>query len=581
MTSQQEHAGLPGTVTAGWTEEQRAALAMMLSREATRRRVLRDHPTVGSLARSIDPNTVQTPALDVIDAGLEYVYRTRDARLLVTVPPQEGKSSRISVWSVIRALQADPDRRIVLVSYAEELARSHSRTARNIIREYGSAARDPITGLPQPDRLGLALADDKSAASNWRIAGHRGGLFVGGITSGITGHSADILVIDDPLKGLTEADSKVERQKVIQFWNAVAQTRLAPGAPVIIIQTRWHEEDLAGYVLAEDAKLPPEEREWVWINVPAVARPGVPDALHRLERGLPAELQSALGDRNWARTERAVGPRVWSALYQGMPTPERGGLFDVHDFDRYRLDAIPDAAPYRLVSIDPAEKGDRDEAGIIALSGTADGRVYVTADRSGLMQSDEWARAAVILALRTDAQEVMFEAYTTETTYQRVILQAWKMVRREAQALRAAGGDYTAAAAAVSGWPDAPEDPAAHLADLAGLVVPDQDAPPFRIHPHRGKGDKVARAAGTRQAVSTGRLRLVGTFPTLEAQASQWQQGHKDSPDRMDALVHGYERVVSLSGSPAVIAVPGAGRNASRRAGSAWSRRTVTARTGA
>lgn len=86
--------------------------------------------------------------------------------------------------------------------------------------------------------------------------------------------------------------------------------------------------------------------------------------------------------------------------------------------------------------------------------------------------------------------------------------------------------------------------------------IPDQDQIPFLIHPHRGKGDKVARSIGARQAASTGRLRMVGTHPELETQAATWQVG-QDSPDRVDALSNGYNRLMELIGQPSSIAVPG------------------------
>lgn len=94
------------------------------------------------------------------------------------------------------------------------------------------------------------------------------------------------------------------------------------------------------------------------------------------------------------------------------------------------------------------------------------------------------------------------------------------------------------------------------MRQLAGLQIPDQIEPPFRIHGHRGSGDKIARASGARQAASTGRLAILGSLPMLERQAVTWQQG-QNSPDRMDAAVNGYERMMQLRGEKSVISVPG------------------------
>ena len=519
--------------TEGWTSEQRAALISSLEREARRQAVSRRYPSAGALAQHIDDTTVQTPAMRVIDDAFEWALQTPNARLIVTIPPQQGKSTRLSVWGVLRAIVQDPERRVVVASYSESLARHHVRTARNIVRIAGSDAKDPITGARLPDRLGYALADDQSASASWKIAGHAGGCFAVGVGGSLTGKPAELLIIDDPIKGMAEADSTVEREKVITWWQSVAQTRLAPGAPVVIVQTRWHEQDLAGHLLSIDESRPEDEREWRVINIPAIATEGVPDALNRAP-GEPLESTRGHTLDDWLRIREQVGPRVWSALYLGTPTPGEGGLFSQDWFDRYRLPRTPDNVAARIVSVDPAETGHGDEAGIIALSATADGRVAVTDDRSERLQSHEWARQAVLLALETGAGEVLFEAFTTGPTYERVIRQAWTEVRDAARA-RDDGHDSAL--------------------DLSGIAVPDQDDPPFVIKPWRAKGDKTARAAGTRQAASTGRLRMVGTHPKLETQAATWQQG-QTSPDRLDALVNGFERCMQLVGSRSIIAVP-------------------------
>lgn len=538
--------------TAGWTDEQRMALLHRLDREATRLTVRAQHPTAGALAQSIDTSTKQTDALEVIDEALEWALSTPNARLAVSVPPQSGKSQRLSVWGIIRALVQDPGRRCVIASYSDYLARTHSRTARNLIREHGTEAADPLTGAPLPDRLGLSLADDKSAAGNWKLAGHRGGCYAVGVGGSLTGQPAELLVIDDPLKGMAEADSQVEREKVITWWESVAQTRLAPGAPVIIIATRWHEKDLIGHVLAQDELR--AEPMWRVLNIPAIAVPGVPDALDR-EPGEAMESARGLKKTDYERIRDEVGERVWSALYLGQPTPAQGGLFSQEWFDRHRTPTVPDNAAARLVAIDPAETGNRDEAGIIAMTVTADGRAWVTDDQSGKYTSDQWARKAVLLALQTRAGELSYEAFATKETYGRIIEDAWRRIRRESQHLAAAGGDVSVATLAYGRDEYAPADALAALQEVDEVQVPDQADPPFVIRPWRMPGDKTARAAGTRQAASTGRLRMVGTHPELERQSTQWQAG-QSSPDRLDALVQAFERAMQLVGAQAQLATP-------------------------
>ena len=535
----------------GWTPDQIDALLLRLKREATRVRIAGERPSAGKLAAYVDPITVQTPALDVIDDGIEWALATPDARLAIAMSPQEGKSTRCAVWAPIRALQLDPERRIIVASYAESLASEHARTARNIIENYGSRARDPLTGIPLPDKLGLELADDKSAAGHWTIKGHRGGVFAAGVGGGMTGRPADLIIIDDPYKNMEEADSPAYRAKVDEWFKAVVTTRLAPGAPIILIQTRWNEDDLAGALLAHDRARPEGEREWRFLNIPALAEEGTPDALGR-EPG--TYLQSARGrtPADWERIRRAVGPRVWSALYQGRPTPAGGGLFSRDAFDRYRVEQRP-AGTLRIVAVDPADTGKGDEAGVVAGCATGDGTYYWTGDWSGNMTSAEWAWRAVVAALETEAHEVAFEAYSAPTTYQRVIEEAWEDVSRIARLLAANGGDQSLAAAALASGPRPPANALEAVSEVAGLRVP--ASRPFRVTPWKGRGNAEARAAGARQATSTGRLRVAGVLPLLEEQASTWQTG-QHCPDRVAAAVIVYERLVSMLGEEAVVAVP-------------------------
>lgn len=546
----------------GWTPELYAAASLRIQREATRRRLAVRCRSAGALAQSIDPSIIQTPALDRIDAAIEWALSSHSARLLITAPPQEGKSNRVGVWTPIRALQRNPDTRCVLISYSESLAQESSRKARNIIEEYGGDARDPMTGLRTADKLGLALSDDKSSAGHWTLEGHAGGMYVAGIDGSVTGRPADLLIIDDPMRGMTEADSQTQRAKVIAFWESVALARLAPGAPVIIIQTRWHIGDLAGHLLTADEALPDDEKQWHWLNLPAQAVPGIPDALER-EPGTWLESARGRTPADWEAKRREVGPRVWAAVYQGMPTPEGGGLFSADDFDRHRT-ALAGDTVVTVVSVDPAETGKRDEAGIIAASADAQGRVLWTHDRSGRMTSDRWARTAVILALEIGAGELLFEAYTTEQTYTRVFAQAYREVAEQVAAVTASAGDLAGAAAILGGHgaADIGRD-LAEVAVLHRLGVPAAiDHPPYRLHPYRGKGDKVARAAGARQASSTGRLAIVGTLPVLERQATQWLLG-QSSPDRMDAAVNAFERLMGLTGSESVVVSPAGARSRS------------------
>lgn len=177
--------------------------------------------TPGAMAQTLDPRTVQTRALELIDQALVELADTPDGRRIITLPPQEGKTVRCAVDFPTWWLVQHPDDPIVVASYGQALA------TRN-----GRAIRRRITEHPE---LGLTIAPDNGAANEWMIAGHDGGVFSVGIGGGLTGRPSRLMVIDDPIKDRKEADSETFRQAVWDWWTDVASARLAPGAPVVVI----------------------------------------------------------------------------------------------------------------------------------------------------------------------------------------------------------------------------------------------------------------------------------------------------------------------------------------------------------
>lgn len=261
---------------------------------------------LGAMAARLDPRTRQTRALDLLDYKLQAVADGTVKRLIWSMPPQEGKSERVSRRFPTWMLRRDPDLRIAIASYEQRVATRWGRAIRNDLAEH--------------PELGLTVRRDTSAAHEWQLSGSRGGVYSVGIGGALTGRPVDLMVIDDPVKGRREADSEVYREGCWDWWTNVARTRLAPGAPVVLILTRWHEDDLAGRLLAGDGG-------WELINVPAVADhlPGQADPLGRS----PGQyLESARGRtvEDWEAIHRDVGERVWTALYQGRPAPAEGGM---------------------------------------------------------------------------------------------------------------------------------------------------------------------------------------------------------------------------------------------------------------
>ncbi len=325
-------------------------------------------PTPGHLALRLDPLTVQTPALDIIDSklvqvrdGISAMFERRRlfaelvrsgvdeleateraatrtptagiSRLIVSMPPQEGKSNRISIVFVIWLLRQFPTLKIGIVSYDGEKAQEFTRAIRNYI--------ELLDGTGGNIDLGLRLAPDQKAMGRFSLT--TGGSVYGiGIGGGLTGRHFDLLIIDDPVKDARAADSVLLSQQAWEWWMTVARPRLAPGAPVIEVATRWHELDLGGRFMTkqsedESAGIINTDR-WDVVNIPAQAdhdpSKGEVDILDRM----PGEFMVSTRGRTlaqWEATKAATEARFWSALFQGRPTPDVGDILLKHWWRRY------------------------------------------------------------------------------------------------------------------------------------------------------------------------------------------------------------------------------------------------------
>lgn len=272
----------------------------------------------GDMIRQLEPaTTVQTPALQAIDEALVDLLNTPDGRLIITMPPQEGKSTRVAQVFPVWALTKNPDTRVITASYGQDLANRNGKAIRALINKH-------------QDALGLSISSDNGAARDWTIAGHVGGVYSAGIGAGMTGRPCDLMVVDDPIKDPKEADSETYRQNNWDWWETVASTRLAPGAPAVVILTRWHHDDLAGRLIAAGG--------WKVLNIPAQAdhdpNKGEADVLGRE----PGEYMLSARGRSveqWEAIRKQKGSRAWAALYQGRPSVDVGNLFPRDKWARY------------------------------------------------------------------------------------------------------------------------------------------------------------------------------------------------------------------------------------------------------
>jgi hypothetical protein len=344
------------------------------------------------LAKRLIPNYTVSPTIALISDALHRAVTLPDQRICISAPPRTGKSALVSQVGVLYALMQNPNTNVISASYADSLAWESSHAARVLIAE-------------NTELLGFTLSADKQAVGRWKVGAgpdgirRQGGLLAAGILSGILGFGANLLLIDDPIQNQLHADSASHRRRVVNEFRSTLLTRLMPNGSVVIVSSRFHENDLIGTLAAE------EPDRWEFLNFPAVAEQGIPDELGR-EPGVA--MISALGRTadQFEDIRRAVGERAWYSMFQGVPANPQGALVKRDWLDQWRMPAAPQRPVKTVVGVDPSDSGQGDRCGLVAASMTSDGVVAVIADVSAPMTSDQWARAAVALAIDVGASEL-------------------------------------------------------------------------------------------------------------------------------------------------------------------------------
>jgi hypothetical protein len=512
-----------------------------------RKVLLAQHPTALDFAERFDMRTKRTPALELIARKMRDTVLARDGRLVISMPPQEGKSTLLQ-WLITWMLVQDPDRRIVNISFAQTLARRTGRDVRNILRTH--------------PELCLPLDKSHQDATDWGIEGCKGGLYSVGVGGALTGRPADVLVVDDPLKGREQADSDTVREALHEWWASVARTRLAPGAPALIIQTRWHEDDLAGRMI---------EQGWPLVNIPALADGETEDALGR---SAGEWMISARGRTrtDWEQVRTDVGEREFGAMYQGRPAPLEGGIFQHAWFDAHRIpeDQRP-AFEMIAVGVDPADTGHADAAGILVAGVTRSGKIVFTDDLSAQLSQAQWARKVCVAWVTHGASRIVQEHNLGMRTS---IPDAWALLYRQAQALadvpddRLLNGDDSRPPLAHDELAARGDQQAADLRALWSLLpiyrqVLDAGSGGPRVISITPKQSKRVRAESVAGAFETGRACMLGRLPQLEYEAATWQEGQR-SPNRLDTLAMLTTHLESVRGQVRISrpqAQPGGGAN--------------------
>jgi predicted phage terminase large subunit-like protein len=343
------------------------------------------------------PQFERAPHLELIISKLEAVERGEIKRLMVCLPPRHGKS--VSISSIFPAwfLGRHPERHVIFATYGQELSNDFGRRVRNFIV-------DPLHQAIFPN---CRLSEDSTAAHRFSTTAD-GAYFAVGRGGPITGRGADLLLIDDPIKDQEEANSETVRKSLHGWYASVAYTRLMAGGAIIIIQTRWHEDDLAGWLLREHAS-----ENWEVLSLPAIAER---DEDFRKEGEALWPERFPLAELN--RIREAVGGAAWASLYQQRPAAAEGAIFKRTWWRFYRQ-----APKFSQViqSWDTAfKKGAENSFSVGTTWGSAEnghyllsvwrGRVEFPALRRVLIaQAEEWKPNAILVENQASGQSLIQE----------------------------------------------------------------------------------------------------------------------------------------------------------------------------
>lgn len=294
-----------------------AAAAELLARRKARRSLIQ-------YAKYQWPGYKDAAHHRLIAEHLEKVESGEIKRLMITMPPRHGKSMLASEFFPSWYIGKNPNNYIVTATYAQELADDFGRKVKNQIEDDAFKAIFP----------GVSLADDSKSAKRFHIygslggyehsTGQRGAFYAVGVGGPLTGRGAHLLLIDDPVKNREDAESELIRKKTKDWYTSTAYTRLMPGGAIVVIQTRWHESDLAGWLQEEH-----KHEGWVVLDLPAINEAG--EALWPEQ--YPLETLEQI--------KRALPPRDWSALYQQRPSPDTGDYFKREWIKAVPPEAIP------------------------------------------------------------------------------------------------------------------------------------------------------------------------------------------------------------------------------------------------
>ncbi|MBL8183084.1 MAG: phage terminase large subunit [Blastocatellia bacterium] len=313
-------------------------------------------------------------------------------RLMIFLPPRHGKSELVTTRFAAYCLKKRPDTNIIIGSYNQRLANRFSRKIRKVLMDdhalgkveesenrgveeqrtshekradRNSDCRSTTAPTPQlPDSSTSSVfpfisTKPKNTEAEWETTAG-GGLRAVGVGAGVTGFGANMIIVDDPIRSRADAESETHRDKVYGWFNDDLYTRLEKDGSIVLVQTRWHEDDLAGRLLRDAQEEGGEQ--WEVIDLPALAE-GMSYAFTRDDSVDPSQPEitpkgvthtdplgrapgvalcpDRMDEAALGRIRRRLGSYSFAALYQQRPVPAEGGLFKRKWFDGKILSHAP------------------------------------------------------------------------------------------------------------------------------------------------------------------------------------------------------------------------------------------------
>ncbi|MDR1021166.1 MAG: phage terminase large subunit [Synergistaceae bacterium] len=265
---------------------------------------------------------------EAICRELDALVRGETTRLILCAPPRHGKSEVVSRRFPAYVFGKDPDAEIIACSYNNDLAKRMNRDVQRIIDSPRYKGVFPDTTLYGKNIRSVAQGTYLRNSDIFEIVGHKGVYRSAGVGVGITGMGAKYAIIDDPFKDRKEANSQTIRRSVWDWYASTFYTRLAPDARILVINTRWHEDDLVGRLIERQKE--EDGEQWRVVSFPALAEPDREDA-HDADLANRRE-GDALWERRFnkkklLRIKAVIGSYEWAALYQQRPSPAEGAIF--------------------------------------------------------------------------------------------------------------------------------------------------------------------------------------------------------------------------------------------------------------